>query len=92
MSLGGYMAYTLYIGAAFADANGDQTRLLRTKLPPMLKRMRELQGDDHNWPLAAKSLLMRIQEVMGPKWRPSDPWMAQIKALLADQQAPGKVS
>lgn len=87
MSLGGHLAYTLYVGAALADANGDQTRLLRTKLPPMLKRMKELKDDDHNWRLAAQSLLMRIHEVMGKDWRPKGEWATQINALLKEANA-----
>lgn len=79
---GGYVALALYVRAAFEEATGDQRRLLRTKLPPMLRRMRELQNDDHNWPLAVKSLLLRVHQVMGPEWLPKEDSLKQIKLLL----------
>lgn len=83
--VGGYAAFTLYVAAAFNDATISQRVLLRTKCRPMLARMRELENDDHNWPLAAKSLLMRIHQVMGNKWLPEGEWSAYINALLKEE-------
>ena len=83
--IGGYAAFTLYAAAAFHDATISQRILLRTKCRPMLARMREFEGDDHNWPLAARSLLMRIHEVMGENWRPKGEWSDYINALLKEE-------
>lgn len=86
MSVAGYLALTLYVAAARNDANGDQRQLLRTMLPPMIQRMRDYQNDDHNWPLAAKSLLMRVHQIMGPQWRPKGEWDAYITTLLRGEE------
>lgn len=78
----GYLALTLYMGAAFAEANGDQKRLMRTNLQPMIQRMREEANDDVQWRLAVQSLLIRVQQVMGENWRPKGEAGDYIRRLL----------
>lgn len=84
MNVGGYLAFTLYVGAAVADATGDQRRLLDTNMNPLLKRMKEVQEDAREWGLVAESMLINIHRIMGPDWRPKEDWLRQIKFLLKD--------
>lgn len=84
MSLGGYLAFTLYLGAAMNDASGDQRRLLRTTMKPLLARMKEVQEDGREWGLVAQSVLINVHRIMGLEWRPNHEWSNQIKLLLQD--------
>lgn len=84
MNVGGYVALTIYVSAAFAEGNGDQRRLLHTKLPPMIKRMRAEAHDDEQWRLALQSLLIRIQEVMGVGWMPRGEIGEYIRRLISE--------
>jgi hypothetical protein len=84
MNVGGYVALTMYIGAAFAEGSGDQKRLLHTKLPPMIKRMRQEAHDDEQWRLAVQSLLIRVQEVMGTGWMPKGETGDYIRRLMSE--------
>ena len=83
MSASGYAAFTLYFGAALHDASGDQRRLLRTTLPPLIKRAKE-EKDPEQWKLIAQSMLIKVHQIM-PEWPgPTGEWLAQIKALLPE--------
>lgn len=87
MNPGGYVAFTLYVGAAFRDANRDQRSLLRTRIPPMIERLRECSDNAHEWKLVAESILIVINRIMGPKWLPSEEWMIQINLMLGRADA-----
>lgn len=84
MTVGGYVALTMYVGAAFSEGSGDQKRLLRTKLPPMIRRMREEAHDEQQWRLAVQSLLIRVQEVMGTGWTPRGETGEYIRRLMSE--------
>lgn len=86
-AIGGYLALTLYVSAAVHDATPSQRRLLNTRLNPLLAQMKDLSGDDEQWRLAVKSLLIRLHGVMGNDWRPSGEWLAQINALMGKDNA-----
>lgn len=86
VTIGGYAAFTLYIGAAFNEASPSQRVLLRTKCQPMLNRMRELSGDAEQWAIAARSLLIRIHEVLGEEWTPKEETMRHIRSLMAEDR------
>lgn len=85
MSVGGNLALVLYLRAAWAEASLDQKKLLRTKLNPMIKRMCQEVGNDHEYRLALKSMLIRLHEVMGKEWRPKGGDAEQIKLLLSGE-------
>jgi hypothetical protein len=84
VNVAGYAALTLYVGAAYAEASGDQKSLLNTKLPPMIRRMRAEAHDEEQWRLATQSLLIRIHEVMGRDWRPRGQTGLTIAHLLKE--------
>jgi hypothetical protein len=81
----GYMAFTLYVGAAMHDANGDQKRLMQTKLPPLISRAKTVTHDPDEWRLVAESILINVQRIMGPEWRPIGEWAERIDALLKEK-------
>jgi hypothetical protein len=82
MNPGGYVAFTLYVGAAFREANRDQRSLLRTKLRPLIERMRQCSNDPREWGLVAHSIFININRIMGANWSPNEEWSRQIKLLL----------
>lgn len=80
-SLGGWAAFTLYIGAAHNDATPDQRELLRAKLPPYLDRIRN--DDPAVWKPAVEDLLKAVNAVMGPDWGPTGEFDEWIRKLLS---------
>lgn len=86
MSLGGYLAFTLYMAAAMNDGSGDQKRLLHTDLKPLLERMKEVQEDGREWGLVAQSMLLKVDKIMGPEWQPTAEWRNQIHLLMKDDE------
>lgn len=83
MSVSGYLAFTLYFGAALHDASGDQKRLLRTALPPLIRRAK-VEKDPDQWNLIAQSMLIKVHQIM-PEWPgPTGEWLEQIKKLIPE--------
>lgn len=83
MSLGGYVAFTLWIGAAVHDATPDQRRLIQTQCRPLIERAREVSGNAEEWALVAKSIMMTVNHIMGPKWPgPQGEWLEQIERMV----------
>jgi hypothetical protein len=83
MSIGGSAAFVLYFGAALHDASGDQRRLLRTTLPPLIRRAKEEQ-DPEQWRLIAISMVMTVRRIM-PEWPgPTGEWLTQIRKLIPE--------
>lgn len=81
-SVAGWLSFTLYVGAANADATPDQRDQLRERLGPLLPLIKS--SNPGVWRPAAADILNAIGEVMGPDWRPRDEWNDQIKLLLTE--------
>lgn len=60
----------LYVGAARADGTPGQVSELRARVLPAL----EDGASD-------QEVRKLVRDVMGPRWRPSGEWAAQIQAL-----------
>lgn len=75
MSWQGWLAFSLYIGAANAEATPAQRTLLRTALPPLIQELRVSRE-------AALPILQAVTRIMGPGWRPTGDWAHQIDLLV----------
>ena len=75
MSWQGWLAFTLYVGAANYDANPQQREQLRDRIRPLLEEMKE-DGE------AAKQVLVEVGSIMGSEWRPTGDWDTVIKNML----------
>lgn len=84
MSIGGYLAFNLYIGAAFHDADEDQRYRMRQRLLPQVAQAREVRDNAEAWGVVAKSMLMVVHEVMGPSWAPQGEWMEAITSMIGE--------
>ena len=70
-----YLVFTLYVGAARADASPEQLARLRSEFVPMLKGFREGTIDK-------KEMLTKVDEIMGKDWHVPEPWSTQIIRLV----------
>lgn len=83
--MAGYLAFTLFIGAARADADFDQLARLRAEVMPVIERLAAPK-----LPVAEQRKLMyivgtRLQDIMGKDWQPRDEWWSQIQALIGEK-------
>lgn len=78
MSLGGWLAFTLYVGAAVADGDTVQRQALHDRVRPQLQELKEDRA-------AAQRILATIGEIMGADWRPTGPWEQHISAMLGKE-------
>lgn len=85
MSIAGQLALTLYVGAAIADASGDQKRLLNTTLPPLLRRAKQEAHDNAQYKLVVESMILTIGRIMGSEWRPRGEAADYINQLLKER-------
>jgi len=72
-SFAGPLAFTLFIGAARADATPAQRQALQERLMPLLPRYRS-EGDEG--PIRAA-----VRDVMGVDWKPTGQWREWISKL-----------
>jgi len=68
--LSGYMAFTLLIGAANADADDYQRNRLRAELLPLLEDTKHWNGP---------AILQTFHDIMGPSWKPKGEWASAIE-------------
>lgn len=73
MSVAKTLGFTLYIGAARADATPEQVDRLKTGVMSELDLYRRT-GDD-------RPIRKKILEIMGENWEPSGDWKRTIDAL-----------
>ena len=80
--LGPWMAFTLFIGAARADANPDQIKSLRANVLPAIAdlKRRDLTPEETRRVLVV--VLTRVQTIMGHDWQPQGEWMVAINSML----------
>lgn len=67
------LAFTLFIGAARADATAEQVGRLRAEVMPLLDAYR-VTGDE-------SPVRQKVREIMGAGWEPTGDWAAQIGRL-----------
>jgi hypothetical protein len=72
-----WLAFTLFIGAARADATVAQQEELTRVLTPLLVELRHTNN--------AEEIMRTVQRVMGPTWAPGDEWRTMISNLLTEE-------
>lgn len=82
MSLGGYLAFTLFIGAAFADSEPAKRQELRDALQPLIPEMRDKSTSLARWAQLAEMMLRETYRIMGDDWEMPADFKHQIKLLL----------
>lgn len=82
--LGGYLAFTMFVGAAWEDAFEYQRVMIRTQGRVHLEHMRA--KDPAVGKAAMVAFLKDIQEIMGPKWKPSGEWAVVIENMLKGER------
>lgn len=65
---------TLTIGAALEDADRLEARRLRDEVQPLVKGVYFRTGD-------TTQVIDKIQEIMGPDWRPGPRWKSYIESV-----------
>jgi hypothetical protein len=75
-----WLAFTLYFGAAWAEANAWQQKALKEKFE-------EHQGDIRSrdpevWRPATASFLKGVQKIMGSDWAPKGEWKQHLDQLM----------
>jgi hypothetical protein len=79
-TLGAWLSFTLYFGAAMHDASSAQREALRTAMSPVLQHLRS--DDPEVWKPAVRNAFGVIHQVMGAQWAPQGEWARQIDLLL----------
>jgi hypothetical protein len=73
-----WLAFTLYVAAANADAEPEQREQLWRRLKPLLPLLRESSA-------VAGRILQNVHAVMGASWRPTGAWERQLSLLLGSE-------
>lgn len=79
-ALGGYLAFVLFIGAAFNDAFEWQRAAMRKALGGYLEQIKS--GSREEGKAAMTACLMDVQKIMGKNWVPDSESLGQIEVLL----------
>jgi hypothetical protein len=79
VSFRGWLAFTLYLGAAVAEATPDQRAALQREVKPLIAELRESNA-------AAPKILNVVTRVMGPEWHPTGEWEQFISNLIAEEE------
>lgn len=68
------LAFTVYVASARVDATSEQAAELRQEILPLLDQYRagEIPED---------VIFCKVEEIMGPNWRPSGDWLEQLDVL-----------
>lgn len=77
----GYLALTLYVGAAINDADLAQKKRLQNEIKPHLDQLRTAE-EKKMVRNAVLGVFETIQEVMGPDWKPASAHWQFIQRLL----------
>jgi hypothetical protein len=85
MSLGGWMAFILFVSAARADANAKQTEQMRRRVTPKLETLKrkDLTKEQVHWLIS--STLQTTQDIMGDKWQPNREYLIAINAMIGKE-------
>lgn len=78
----GYMAFTLFIGAAWNDASPAQRHQLRTNIRPLLDEFKDKSTSPSRARQLMAVILVDVVRTMGDDWVMPEQWMSQIEALL----------
>jgi hypothetical protein len=81
-ALAGYIAFTLFFGAAWNDATEEQREALHTKTAPLLEEAKDRSTSPARGRQLIAMILVETQRIMGDEWRPSGDWATQIDKLL----------
>jgi hypothetical protein len=76
----GWLAFTLFFGAAMHDASPAQEKELRQHFHDRKDELRH--RSPAVWRPALRSFMASVQETMGSDWAPQGEWDAQIKLLV----------
>lgn len=79
-ALGGYLAFVLFIGAAFNDAFEWQRAAMRRALGVHMERIKT--GSREEGKAAMRDVLLDVQKIMGKNWVPDSESLGQIEVLL----------
>lgn len=86
MSVGGWIAFTLFISAARYDADEAQQELLRAQVTPLLEDLKRSELSWRDVRQVTRIALERTQTIMGPRWVPKDEWMQAINAMIGKER------
>jgi hypothetical protein len=86
----GWLAFTLFFGAAMHDASPAQEKELRQHFHDHKDGLRH--RSPAVWRPALRSFMVSVQETMGADWAPRGEWDAQIKLLVAEPETSMGVS
>lgn len=78
----GYLAFTLFFGAAWHDATDEQREALRAKIAPLLEESKDKSTSPPRGRQLTAMILVETQRIMGDDWKPRDDWATQIDKLL----------
>lgn len=81
-AVAGYLAFTLFFGAAWHDATEQQRETLRAKIKPLMEDMKEPSISPAHGRQLTVMILVETQRIMGDDWKPSGQWATQIDKLL----------
>lgn len=81
-ALAGYLAFTLFSGAAWNDAAPEQREALRAKIKPLTAEALDRSTSPARGRQLTAMILVETQRIMGDDWKPSGQWADQIDRLL----------
>lgn len=70
-----WLAFTMYVSAAYADATGSQRAQMQERVRPVLPELKKNS-------LAGLTILKEVYEIMGPGWHPTGDYEQWLRALL----------
>jgi hypothetical protein len=79
----GYLAFTLFFGAAWSDATPEQREALRAMTTPLLEEYKDESTSPARGRQLTAMILEETQRIMGDEWQPSGDWATQIGKLLS---------
>lgn len=82
-ALGGYVAFVLFMGAAYNDAFEWQRKAIRDECSDHLQRMKS--KDPAEGKQAMVDTLETVQKIMGQDWQPQGEWMTTIQNMLGGE-------
>lgn len=83
MSLSAWIAFTLFFGAAWNDADEKQRVALLRAFQDHKESIRHF--DRRVWTEGVKSFLTSVQGIMGAHWSPQDEWRDYITRLINEE-------
>lgn len=78
----GWLAFTMFLGAAWNDATATQRQELQRHLNPALTQLKQDDLNAEQVRYLLRTILVYTQTIMGPSWEPTGEWMAVIQAML----------